>query len=132
MAKAFLYGNGGDSIDTDQITATTSDIIQGKKAFIDDSGEPKVGTLPLIMPTVADQLQSVADPSYGAYSTDNPTKKYLYQSMNIGGGTKAYAGVNWVRTEESKIASIIGLTSDKLIKGNTILGITGTGYGKWS
>ena len=30
------------------------------------------------------------------------------------------------------LASILGITADKIVVGNTILGITGTGYGTWS
>ena len=45
MGKAFLYGNGGDNIDTDQITAITGDILEGKTAYIDDSGEVQKGTM---------------------------------------------------------------------------------------
>ena len=41
--------------------------------------------------------------------------------------TNAYVYVSY-----STLASLIGLTADKIVAGNTILGVTGTGYGKWS
>jgi hypothetical protein len=43
-----------------------------------------------------------------------------------------YGGTSDIYTTQAKLASAIGLTADKIVAGNTILGITGTGYGKWS
>lgn len=73
MGEAFLVRKGG-GVDASDATAIESDIISGKTAYIDDSGEAKVGTMPVISPTIGDHLQTVADPVYGAYSGD----KHIY------------------------------------------------------
>lgn len=128
MGEAFLVRKGG-GVDASDATAIESDIISGKTAYIDDSGEAKVGTMPVVSPVVQDHIQAAQDPVYGAYSGDNPSQMYMYQRIKSDGqaNTVAYAGVNWVRTEESKVANVVGLTADKITKGNTILGVTGTG-----
>lgn len=128
MGEAFLVRKGG-GVDASYATATQLDIISGKTAYIDDSGEPKSGTMPLFQSTVGDHLQTMADPVYGAYSSDKPSQPYLYTRLKSDGQptTVAYNGVNWVRTENTKIASVLGLTAAKIVKGDTICGVTGTG-----
>lgn len=129
MAKAFLYGNGGASgIDTTKVTATAADIITGKKAYLNDSGEPTSGTLPLVSPTIGDHLQSPATPVYGAYSGDRPSQNFMYTRLKNDGqpDVVAYSGINWVRTEASNVASTLGITAAKIVKGNVVCGVTGT------
>lgn len=46
--------------------------------------------------------------------------------------TNASSGYPEVSIAQATLASAIGLTADKIVAGQTILGIAGTGYGKWS
>lgn len=64
--------------------------------------------------------------AYGVYSK-NDTNPYVY----LGIPQWSYTTKNsWVRYPASSLASNIGLTADKLLAGNTILGVTGTAGGK--
>lgn len=125
MGEAFLVRKGG-GVDASDSTATAADIISGKKAYITDSDEPAIGTLPLVNPISTDQFQAVGDPVFGASSSDKPTQQYLYARLQDNSEKRAYNGVQWVRTEAAKVASVIGATPEKIVKGSDICGVAGT------
>jgi len=133
MAKAFLYGNGGYNIDTDKITATTNDIIQGKTAYIDDSGEIQTGILPLNAGQITGTNHMECDDNVvvGTHSLDGKDRLYMRPTNQIT-ARQAYEADTWFTKEVSKLAAPLGVTSDKIIIGNTIMGVQGTGYGRWA
>ena len=92
-------------------TATTGDVVSGK-TFNSASGIEQVGTL-------ADKT-GVSE--YIATASLDSTNNELEMAIP---STGKYNTSNKLKAAFSTIASLIGLTSAKLIKGNTILGITG-------
>lgn len=112
-------------IDTSDATAKASDLILNKTAYV--NGEKIIGSLKDYRGSgeeaVINYQMSVEtnEPSPG---TGNPTLEIIGQSMTTGviglqAQVRAKAGY-------SEVAKAIGLTADKLTKGNTILGIEGT------
>ena len=105
-------------IDTSDATAVVSDIANGKTAYV--NGEKITGTL-------ADD-----DSQITLANQDNITTKigdnYFDVRSNIGTDTIVRANNEIsIRPSFEKTAEAIGLTADKIIEGNTILGIEGTG-----
>ena len=93
-----------------EATATASDIVAPKKAYN--------GTT-LITGTIADKTGTS---EYAATaSIDNTNKKIKMQVPAAG----KYGTKNYLYQSFSNIASLIGLTASKLVKNNTVLGITG-------
>ena len=91
-------------------TATASDIVAPKTAYN--------GTT-LITGTIADKTGTS---EYAATaSIDNTNKKIKMQVPAAG----KYGTKNYLYQSFSNIASLIGLTASKLVKNNTVLGITG-------
>ena len=93
-----------------ETTATASDIVAPKTAYN--------GTT-LITGTIADKTGTS---EYAATaSIDNTNKKIKMQVPAAG----KYGTKNYLYQSFSNIASLIGLTASKLVKNNTVLGITG-------
>ena len=93
-----------------EATASASDIVAPKTAYN--------GTT-LITGTIADKT---ATSEYAATaSIDNTNKKIKMQVPADG----KYGTKNYLYQSFSNIASLIGLTASKLVKNNTVLGITG-------
>ena len=112
-------------LDTSDATAKASDLILNKTAYV--NGEKIIGSLKDYRGSgeeaVINYQMSVEtnEPSPG---TGNPTLEIIGQSMTTGviglqAQVRAKAGY-------SEVAKAIGLTADKLTKGNTILGVEGT------
>ncbi len=99
-------------IDTSDATATAAKILAPYTAYVDD--EKVTGT----MRDNSDTIQHTAGTASAATSTGIrlaiPTAGYYSTSNRI-----FYSNAN--------LASAIGLTASKLVSGNTVLGITGTG-----
>lgn len=119
------YHNGNGKITANSLasqtsaTATAGQILSGQTAFV--NGNKVTGTL-----VNREAYTSAVGVAIGANSV-------VYVRINSGGYiNNGSAGYPEVMVNGSDIASAIGLTADKIVAGNTILGIAGTGYGKWS
>ena len=92
--------------------AGTGDVLSGKTFNSASAGIAKTGAM-------ADKT-GTAD--YSATASLDATNKRLKMQVPAGG---KYGTGNYLYAAYSTIASLIGLTAAKLVKGNTILGITG-------
>ena len=103
-------------IDTSDATVTADDITKNKVAYA--KGQKVVGTLPLFpnsrIFTVDGGVTNDTENNRIQISTINSTKQTLDSNLNM-----EFNG------EYSDVANAVGLTPEKLVKGNTILGIEG-------
>lgn len=129
------YYSGG-TITANSLASQTADATAGALQIVPPytayvNGQKVTGTMN-VMPvdtTSTDGVYGQANANnfaYGVYSK-NDTNPYVY----LGIPQWSYTTKNsWVRYPASSLASNIGLTADKLLAGNTILGVTGTAGGK--
>ena len=103
-------------IKTDDATAVSANILSGKTAYAKDVK---------ITGTMANKSSTTTLATASVDSTNS--RVCLKLPANGYYDTNAYLYVSY-----SSLASAIGLTADKIMQGNTVLGISGTGYGKWS
>lgn len=116
-----ISGTAQEGIDTTDADATENDIMMDKTAYV--NGERIVGTIStetgLVPINSSTRYVEDVDGNYFAIdmnydtnrliaSTENPDKKLTY------------------KISESKLANLIGLTSDKIKAGETVLGIIGS------
>ena len=103
-------------IDTSDATATASYLLSGYTAY---AKEVKI----------TGSMVNKAGSSTSATSSLDSTNKLVKLKIPAAGyyDTNAYVYVSY-----ATLASLIGLTADKIVVGKTVLGITGTGYGTWS
>ena len=101
---------------TSDATATATQILASQTAYV--NGNKVTGT-----------MVNKASSNTSATASLDTTNSRVRLKIPANGyyDTNAY-----VYTTYAAMASAIGLTADKIAAGNTILGITGTGYGKWS
>lgn len=142
MAECIILKGGGGA-DLDVITAESSDVLAGK-VFVDKNGEPLPGTLALSGDVSNDQV--LAGRSY--YST-NPKNKQMGSMPNYSitptaidairinnnrfevAVARGFHGYNWAGggyeyMSYDQVANAIGLTPNKLKKGEWVCGRTGT------
>ena len=103
-------------IKTDDATAVSANILSGKTAYAKDVK---------ITGTMTNKSSSTTLATASLDTTNSRVKLKLPENGYY--DTNSYLYVSY-----SSLASAIGLTADKIMKGNTILGISGTGTGKWS
>lgn len=131
--QAGYYGGGiitANSLasQTADANAGTLQIVPPYTAYV--NGQKVTGTMNVMQPTTTTQdgVHSQFDATgiaYGVYSKDD-TNPYVY----FGIPQWSYTSKNeWIRYKASTLAYNIGLTADKIVSGNTICGITGTGGG---
>ena len=103
-------------IKTDDATAVSANILYGKTAYAKDV--KMTGT-----------MANMAGTTTSTTATSNSTTAGVYLKVPTAG---YYDTAATLYVSYSSLATAIGLTADKIMKGNTILGISGTGAGKWS
>lgn len=109
----------GEGIDTSQGTALSTDIADGKIAFV--KGEKITGNLPI---TEANQY-------YQNWSTTTyeqlPATGDITVQSTVSRDSLLRSNTIVVQTiHQADLAQLIGLTSNKIKEGETILGVTGT------
>ena len=102
--------------DTSDATATSAQILSGVTAYV--AAGKVTGT-----------MANKAGTSTSANgSLDAPNSMVRLQiPLNGYYDTSAYLYISY-----AALASILGITADKIMAGNSILGIAGTGYGTWA
>ena len=102
---------------SNQGNASEGQILKGKTALV--GGKKVTGTMPTMQGSGhVDVSETVA----GNHSQNGTS--YLYYKVP----PHTYTGdVEWLRSSYADVASRIGLTAGKLLKGESVLGITGTG-----
>lgn len=111
LATAISSITVGETVDWTAATAGTGDVLSGKK-FYSGNSTVKTGTMTNKSGTTQAATASLDTTNSRVQMTVPATGKYSTSS-------KLYATYATIRT-------LIGLTSDKIVKGNTILGIAGT------
>lgn len=116
MAAAISEITTDSGIDTSDATATADDILLGASAYV--NGEKIEGRIQIVPNTNI----------YKPYSTDNSlvyAKRYFSSAWYIPANEEVKMSILF-----SELAPVIGLTAEKILKGNTILGIAGTAGAK--
>lgn len=98
--------------------ATKTDVLSGK-TFTNDDGVEYTGSMP--------NIKDIDDAITSQYVENGSSGSGIYARMNYGAHVKlAASGFPELFIPQNQLSQAIGLSADKIIKGNTILGIAGT------
>ena len=106
-------------IDTSDATATADDITEGKTAYGPDG--KMTGTIPELTPYTGVLTMD----QNGMGSDGDGTIGYLNSSIDKDTIVRKGTNVS-IMANNNMIANVIGLTADKIVKGNSFLGVEGT------
>ena len=106
-------------IDTSDANATVNDMTEGKTAYV--NGEKITGTIPELTPYTGVLTMN----QNGIGSDGDGTIGYLNSSIDKDTIVRKGTNVS-IMADNDSIADMIGLTADKIVKGNSFLGIEGT------
>lgn len=131
MSECILLKGGGGA-DTSVVTACDADVLHGK-VIVDTEGEPLVGSMPdnSVLTNSVDTAPGVSD-NYPEIPTRDATNLILAQDtdgvsrLNMRPPRGYFSGAEYVSKSYSDVSNLIGLTEEKLVGGNTVLGVAGT------
>ncbi|GEM_PF-4366900 len=117
MSKVWISGGGGAGAGSDDCTATSADVIKGKTAVTSDSDDEPISG------TIEERSGYTA-----ALSLDsNSTNKTIYARIPFGAyRTGTSIGYPEISVPFSDIAAKTGVTSGKILAGQSACGVTGT------
>lgn len=121
----FKGGGGLGSSKLSAATAATGNVLSGKTFYSGDK-TLKTGTMPDQSNSIRTITTDTGDQSSGAFWLQ--TNSDLWIAPGIGYWGSWNWNISRLTIKASVLRSAIGLTAAKLLKGQTVLGITGTGF----